>query len=760
MSGKKLTLFPSLKKRLAHNVRHALTIGSAVTVLSVFLMSCVSMQDRMMTSQDMAQATIAGKVTSTITVFQLFHIPNEKQIKTRAYSELMRIARQKYQGNIAIRNITITGKLSGLQWAIVGGSVLAEYYLFYSLGTGSIESYIGAYGALLGINLIGNFQKLTVTGDVISTDSVPNRNTAPVQIGNAQVPNSAQAPDSNNETTDSGTETMSQTQTIPAQASTPPQPSVTWNVNNTNTWIEAVNGVRSGGNNKSHTITVTGNISVPASNESTFGTVTGITVTIEGSGALSPSANGNLLYVGNEQMIIAKDLTLQGRTNNNASVVIINGGGTFRMEGNAKVTGNTGNGVTLNRYNGNSGMFIMDGGTISGNTGNGVSTDSGTFTMNGGTISGNTGRGVYINSGGTFTMDGGSISSNTGCGVYLVAHGYTTTFTLRGGTISGNNVNGGDYGGVCINGGTFTMQGGTISNNTANNGGGVYNSGKFTMQGGTISNNTANLGGGVSTDSGTFTMQGGTISNNTAIDGGGVYINGYSNTFTMQGNASVSGNTATNSGGGVCLAGTDYYTFTMRDNASMSGNTAGQHGGGVAIISIKGTFAIGGSASLSGNTATYYGGGVYNSGTFIKTGGTIYGDDADQNLKNTVINRIGHVVYETHNGSWRNATAGPAMNTDSYGFWLNDGVIFPSGFTGTWRRSNFYNTLTLTEDTIKSSSSNNLWVLQNISGNAYTFKRSDATNTITLTIRLDSDLVISGDSGSDQDNWNGTWRRQ
>ena len=60
--------------------------------------------------------------------------------------------------------------------------------------------------------------------------------------------------------------------------------------------------------------------------------------------------------------------------------------------------------------------------------------------------------------------------------------------------------------------------------------------------------------------------------------------------------------------------------------------------------------------------------------------------------------------------------------------------------------------------TVLLGSSNNLWVLQRISGNAYTLKRADAANTMTLTIRLDGgNLVISGDSGSGQNNWNGTW---
>ena len=220
-------------------------------------------------------------------------------------------------------------------------------------------------------------------------------------------------------------------------------------------------------------------------------------------------------------------------------------------------------------------------------------------------------------------------------------------------------------------------------------------------------------------------MQDGTISGNTAAnDGGGVY-----GALTMLG-GTISNNTATSSGGGVYVS----YNITMQGGA------------------------------ISGNTATLEGGGgVFSWGTFIKIGGIIYGDDMEQNLKNISISGLGCAIYNGLNDNWRNSTAGPTMNTDSYGFWLNDGdvVLFPSGFNGKWKRSNFNNTLSLGKNVITSSSSNYVWVLQRISGNAYTFKRADAANTMTITIRPDGNsLVISGDSGSGENNWNGTWRKR
>ena len=74
---------------------------------------------------------------------------------------------------------------------------------------------------------------------------------------------------------------------------------VSWDVNNAASYIDAVNRVRNGGNNREYIITVTGNISVPMSSDNTFGSATGIVVTIEGNGTINPSSNGALLRIGN-----------------------------------------------------------------------------------------------------------------------------------------------------------------------------------------------------------------------------------------------------------------------------------------------------------------------------------------------------------------------------------------------------------------------------------------------------------------------------
>jgi TolB-like protein len=251
------------------------------------------------------------------------------------------------------------------------------------------------------------------------------------------------------------------------------------NVNNVATWNTAVNRIRNGGNGQTWIINVTGNVAVPVIAENLFGSVTGLTVTIQGGGTLSISnAQGSLLRIGDRQTVIARNVTLRGRSGNNSAVVVIESRGAFRMEDGASVTGNTnsksGGGVIVN-----GGTFIMNGGTISGNNSNdyaafasgsaygggGVYVNGGTFTMSGGTISGNTaksmGGGVYVK-GGTFAMQDGTISDNTadysGGGVCVDSR---TLFTMQGGTILGNSANE-SGGGVYVWGGTITKTGGTI----------------------------------------------------------------------------------------------------------------------------------------------------------------------------------------------------------------------------------------------------------------------------------------------------------
>jgi hypothetical protein len=264
-----------------------------------------------------------------------------------------------------------------------------------------------------------------------------------------------------------------------------------------------------------------------------------VTIRLKGVGGekkLSLTGNGSLFTIESEvTLILDSGITLQGRNENTASLVVVNGRGALIMNAGAKISGNNcysvqtyssygsdGGGV----YVSENGIFTMQGGEVSGNTGGsyiggggGVYVKaSGKFIMTGGEITGNVGKnnnsggggGVYVDDGGSFTMSGGGITNNTAAGDHR------------------RNFNGG--GGVLVKAkGTFTMTGGEIyGNSSGTEGGGVYASyGTFTMTAGEIAGNTAANGGGVYMDHGTFTKTGGTIygsagaSNDNRVSGNG-----------------------------------------------------------------------------------------------------------------------------------------------------------------------------------------------------------------------------------------------
>ena len=260
-----------------------------------------------------------------------------------------------------------------------------------------------------------------------------------------------------------------------------------------------------------------------------------------------------------------------------------------------------------------------------------------------------TGRGVYVSSG-TFNMYGGSITGNraTGDGGGVYKSGSNSSFNMYGGSITGNTAN--SYGGgVYVDGGGFTMSGGTIggtktgeTNTATYGGGGVYAKANFEMTGGSITGNETNRGGGVYvTGKGSFTMSASAdgqnipsiTGNNATENGGGVYVVGSSSTFKMTG-GSIGGtnendaNTA-DRGGGVCV---DCGKFTMSASAdgqnipSITGNNATENGGGVYVIGSSSTFEMTG-GSITGNNAyksdyiSTFGGGVcVGSGIFTVSG--------------------------------------------------------------------------------------------------------------------------------------------
>ncbi len=203
----------------------------------------------------------------------------------------------------------------------------------------------------------------------------------------------------------------------------------------------------------------------------------------------------------------------------------------------------------------------------------------------------------------------GTITHKSGSGGGVSNYGYKSTFNMYGGTIS-NNTTTGSGGGVIVGAdrsNIFNMYDGTISGNTTSgSGGGVFvDYGTFNMYGGTITGNTANVeGGGVFVNGyGTFNLQKGTISNNKADSsssygyGGGIYANGNLN---LSGGI-ITGNTATNNGGGVF---TQYNHTTLSGDVQIKDNLQGTDKSNL-YLSNGAAFTVGdlGSASIGVKTS-------------------------------------------------------------------------------------------------------------------------------------------------------------
>ena len=187
--------------------------------------------------------------------------------------------------------------------------------------------------------------------------------------------------------------------------------------------------------------------------------------------------------------------------------------------------------------------------------------DSGSFTLcdckGSGKITGGNDKPGVIVYGGTFIMNGGTITGNAG-GVIVGGNNGSASFIMNGGSITGNIVNTNNattntYGGgvYVAKGSSFTMTGGSITGNTVTGSyattasGGVLvvnNGSSFTMTGGEITNNQCTVSNIFGDEGNDFA---GGVRVSAALDGG---------SFTVSGEAVISGNTAKGSANNVSLA--------------------------------------------------------------------------------------------------------------------------------------------------------------------------------------------------------------
>ena len=220
--------------------------------------------------------------------------------------------------------------------------------------------------------------------------------------------------------------------------------------------------------------------------------------------------------------------------------------------------------------------------------------DSGSFTLcdckGSGKITGGNDKPGVIVYGGTFIMNGGTITGNAG-GVIVGGNNGSASFIMNGGSITGNIVNTNNattntYGGgvYVANGSSFTMTGGSITGNT------VTGIAAMTASGGVLVVNNGS----------SFTMTGGEITNNQCtVDkffndndfAGGVRVssNLSGGSFTVSGDAVISGNTAKGSANNVNLA--NGQKITIGSGGLSSGAEIG------VTMASAGVFTTGGGAS-------------------------------------------------------------------------------------------------------------------------------------------------------------------
>jgi predicted outer membrane repeat protein len=308
---------------------------------------------------------------------------------------------------------------------------------------------------------------------------------------------------------------------------------------------------------------------VPSGFTLTQGSNSPAAVVIDGHGRTLEleDGGGSIITVGSGVTLALRNITLQGRASNTASLVQVNGG-TLKLESGAVIKGNVtsapGGGVAVS---GGGTLRIESGAVIRENTsladGGGVyvgtDTMSGTLIMKGGTITANTadnsGGGVALyNSSVSSEISGGTISDNLagldGGGIWVdeVANLTISNIVIRNNAATGNGTslqrNGG---GMYVRKTEVTMKDCFVTGNTAkNDGGGIrVELGTFTMENGIITKNTTNsTSGGISVSGTYFTMENGEISSNKASIGNtnGVYLmssSGHASIFKMLGSARV-----------------------------------------------------------------------------------------------------------------------------------------------------------------------------------------------------------------------------
>ena len=335
-------------------------------------------------------------------------------------------------------------------------------------------------------------------------------------------------------------------------------------------------------------------------------------------GTDAPSTTHRIFKVTSGKTLTLQNLTLKGgkpdasNENGNGGGILLQGG-TLDMK-NCDVKGNEsecGGGIYANTVGTTASSVTISGGTIGGME-TADKNKTGSY---------NSGGGIYIGNGCSLTMKDNAkvIGNETGVSGGGIFADTSSTLAIDHCTVSGNKASG--SGGGIHAGGALTMDHCTVGDNNAteDSGGGVYVFGTAEIKGGSIiaHNEAKYSGGGIYVESGTLTLVNSTVGGdqdydgthstkskgNKAASGGGIYANNSTLTMTQ---GSVSCNTATDSGSNVFGGGIyvgEGSTLTMQNDATVSGNHAKTSGGGVYVKNGTATFTMKGSSCITPSSA-------------------------------------------------------------------------------------------------------------------------------------------------------------
>jgi len=147
-----------------------LTFLSGV-LLVIFFVSCVSFRDREIDVRERSSVKVVDSATVEFNKWQLFNIPSSKRIKNEAYTKLKKIAQENHGVNADVVNIVITGSWTPLEFIHIGvGTGFAVLGVITGIDQNNPANFVvGGSGLLLAFG-IGNWQRITATGDIVLYD--------------------------------------------------------------------------------------------------------------------------------------------------------------------------------------------------------------------------------------------------------------------------------------------------------------------------------------------------------------------------------------------------------------------------------------------------------------------------------------------------------------------------------------------------------------------------------------------------------------